>query len=58
MLMKNTKILLIEFVNIDMHPGQCGMTFPFIKGYSLQKNIPVKWIRFGVRAAVQFIKIL
>lgn len=46
-------VLLVEFVNVDMHPGQCGFLFPFIRGFCRWAKVPVTWVRYGVRAGVQ-----
>lgn len=50
--MSGTRVLLIEFVTTDRF--HCALHFPHARGLLEHLGIPVRWLRFAMRAAVQF----
>ena len=46
------QFLMVEFTTTDRF--HCGTMFPMVKGFALEAGIQVRWIRFAMRAAVQF----
>jgi hypothetical protein len=45
------KVLLVEFINADMFPGQVSQHFPLLKGSLNFYGIESRWIRFAVSSA-------
>jgi hypothetical protein len=41
-------VLLLEFINSDMFPGQLNCLYPFIQGHLVQQGVACRWLRFGL----------
>ncbi|MBM4386765.1 MAG: hypothetical protein FJ088_03440, partial [Deltaproteobacteria bacterium] len=51
---RQPRLLLIEFITVDRFHR--AISFPFVKGYLKLNGIPAHWVRFAMRASVQFEK--
>lgn len=45
---EDKRILMVEFVNADQFPGRINYVYPLIQGFLEEKEIPSRWIRFGI----------
>ena len=43
-----TRALLVEFTNSTQFPGRISKDFPFLSGYFTRRDVPVRWLRFGL----------
>ncbi len=47
--MPNTeRVLLVECVNADQHPGRVAVLYPFLSGFLARQAVPTRWVRFGI----------
>lgn len=42
------RVLLVECVNADQHPGRVAVLYPFLSGFLARQAIPTRWVRFGI----------
>lgn len=46
------RLLLVEFITVDRFHR--ALSFPFVKGWAQRQGIATSWLRFALRASVQF----